>query len=110
MESFLWSIIMFRVCYIEPEFSNFDLSLLETWLNNSILNQDLAFKFFQLPFRRDRICDSFCGIVVYVKNNIPSKRRNDVELISIECLWLEFNIRNRKILVGTFYRPPNSTP
>ena len=30
--------------------------------------------------------------------------------ISIECLWLEINIRNRKIHVDTFYRPPNSTP
>ena len=43
-------------------------------------------------------------------NDIPSKRRNDLELISIECLWLEINIRNRKIHVGTFNRPPNSTP
>lgn len=67
-------------------------------------------KIFSFLFRRDRIGDSYGGITVYVKNDIPSKRRNDLELISIECLWLEINIRNRKILVGTFYRPPNSTP
>lgn len=103
--------LLHKVDIIEPELSNFDLiSLTETWLNNSILNQDLAFKDFQLPFRRDRISDSYGGIAVYVKNGIPSKRRNDLELLSIECLWLEINIRNRKILVGTFYRPPNSTP
>ena len=103
--------LLHKVDIIEPELSNFDLiSLTETWLTNSILNQDLAFKDFQLPFRRDRIGDSYGGITVYVKNDIPSKRKNDLELISSVCLWLEINIRNRKILVGTFYRPPNSTP
>ena len=103
--------LLHKVDIIEPELSNFVLiSLTETWSNSSILNQDLAFKDFQLPFRRDRIGDSYGGITVYVKNDIPSKRRNDLELMSIECLWLEINIRNRKILVGTFYRPPNSTP
>ena len=44
---------------IEPEFSNFSLiSLTETWLNDSVQNQDLAFNDFQLPFRRDRAGDS----------------------------------------------------
>ena len=45
---------------------------------------------------------------MYVKNNIPCKRRNDLEKDNIECLWVEINVRNKKILVGIFYRPPNS--
>ena len=61
-------------------------------------------------FRRDRIGDSHGGIALYVKDDIPGKRRLDLELANIECLWLELNIRNRKLLVGTFYRPPNSSP
>ncbi|MCG8112559.1 MAG: endonuclease/exonuclease/phosphatase family protein, partial [Candidatus Thiodiazotropha taylori] len=100
-----------KVDLVEPELSNFDvISLTETWLNDTITNQDIAFNNFQLPFRRDRIGDSHGGIAVYVKTGIPCKRRDDLELINIECMWLEVNIRNRKILVGTFYRPPNSTP
>ena len=96
---------------IEPELSNFDLvSLTETWLNERVLTQDLAFNNYRLPFRRDRVGDSHGGIVVYVKENIPCKRRNDLGLNTIECIWLELNIKNTKILVGTFYRPPNPTP
>ena len=62
-----------------------------------------------MPFRLDRIGDSHGGIAVYVKEAIPCKRRLDLEVANIECLWLELNIRNRKLLVGTFYRPPNSS-
>ena len=103
--------LLHKVDIIGSEFSNFDVvSLTETWLNNSISTHELAFNEFQLPFRRDRTGDSHGGIAVYVRNGIPCKRRNDLELTSIECLWLEINIRNRKTLIGTFYRPPNSTP
>ena len=98
-----------KVDVIESEFSNFSLiSLTETWLNDSVSNQDLEFNDFQLPFRRDREGDSHGGILVHVKNDIPCKRRDDLELNNIECLWVEINVRNKKLLVGTFYRPPNS--
>ncbi|MCG7877682.1 MAG: reverse transcriptase domain-containing protein [Candidatus Thiodiazotropha endolucinida] len=100
-----------KVNIVEPELADFDvISLTETWLNETIMNEDITFNNFQPPFRRDRIGDSHGGIAVYVKNGIPCKRRGDLELIDIECMWLEINVRNRKILVGTFYRPPNSTP
>ena len=45
---------------------------------------------------------------MYIKNDIPCKRRQDLELVNIECLWVEINIKSKKMLVGTFYRPPNS--
>ena len=96
---------------IEPEFANFSLvSLTETWLNASIIDQDLKLNNFQVPFRRDRVGDSHGGILVYVKDGIPCKRRTDLELINIECVWVEVNVRNKRVLVGTFYRPPNSLP
>ena len=47
---------------------------------------------------------------MYVKNGIPCKRRTDLELINIEFVWVEVNVRNKRVLVGTFYRPPNSLP
>ena len=104
-------ILLNKLDIIEPELSNFDLvSLTETWLNERGLTQNLAFNNYRLPFRRERVGDSHGGIVVYVKENIPCKRRNDLELNTIECIWLELNIKNKKILVGTFYRPQKSTP
>ena len=103
--------VQHKLDIIEPEFANFSLvSLTETWLNESIINQDLMLNNFQVPFRRDRVGDSHGGILVYVKDGIPCKRRTDLELITIECIWVEVNVRNKRVLVGTFYRPPNSLP
>ena len=50
---------------------------------------------------------AFC---VYVKNELYSRRRNDLEVADIACVWLETHNHNKKVLIGTFYRPPNSTP
>ena len=47
---------------------------------------------------------------MYAKQNVHSRRRQDIELPNIECLWIEVSTHNKKILLGTFYRPPNATP
>ena len=85
-----------KIDILEPELSTFDLvSLSETWLNDSISTEDLLFNDFKAPFKRDRVGDSHGGIIVYVKNDIPCKRRQDLELLNIECIWLELlNIKN----------------
>ena len=85
---------------IEPELTNFDIiSLTETWLNDSISNEDLKFNEFQDPFRRDRVGDSHGGVIVYVKRGIPCKRRLDLELVNIECVWIEIIVKNKKLLI-----------
>ena len=54
----------------EPEFSNFCLvSLTEIWLDDSISNHDFV-----------------------LNNGIPRKRRTELELINIGCLWVEVNV------------------
>ena len=68
---FQWYTITFnftsKTDIIEPELTNFDIcSLTETWLNDSISNEDLKFNEFQDPFRRDRIGNSHGGVIVYV--------------------------------------------
>ena len=70
------------------------------------------FSEFQDPFRRDRIGDSHGVVIVYVKRGIPCKRRLDLELVNIECDWIEIIVKktNKKILIGTFYRPPTAAP
>ena len=52
--------------------------------------------------------DNHGGICVYVRENIYSCRRNDIESPNIECVWVEMMVHNRKQLLGTFYKPPNS--
>ena len=46
---------------------------------------------------------------MFVITFFSSKRRHDLELPNIECLWVEISIKNKIQLIGTFYRPHNST-
>ena len=85
-----------KIDIIEPELSNFNLlSLTETWLNERVLTQDLAFNNYRLLLSHDRVGDSHGGIVVYVKVKITCKRRHDLELNTIEFIWLELSIKNK---------------
>ena len=43
-----------------------------------------------------------------MKENIFAKRRCDLELRDIECIWIEVVLHTKKILIDTFYKPPNS--
>ena len=100
--------IMNKLDIIETELRNFDvICLTETWLDTRTPDDLLVFKDLKL-YRRDRFGDSHGGICVYVRNNIFSCRRNDLELLDIECVWIEVKTHNIKQLIGTFYRPPNS--
>ena len=66
------------------------------------------FQNYQVPFRKDRITNSYGGVIVYVKGNIPCKRRLDLEIVGVECIWLELTLRNKTVLFSVFYRSPNS--
>lgn len=90
------------------ELFEFDiLAFSETWLNPSVSSNDLL-QSFHGPERKDRTGDSHCGVMIYVKDAIRYKRRHDLEIIVIECLWIELTLKNKHILFGVFYRPPNS--
>lgn len=45
---------------------------------------------------------------MYVKSNLHAKRRSDIEVLNVECVWIELSIKGYKYLYGTFYRPPYS--
>ena len=98
-----------KVSLLESELSSFQvLCFTETWLNNSITDDSIHMSDYKPPFRRDRQDDSHGGICVYVKENLFAKRRNDLEPQDIECVWIEISLNRKKMLIGTFYRPPTS--
>ena len=33
-----------------------------------------------------------------------------LELLDVESVWIELSVHKRKLVIGTFYRSPNSTP
>ena len=84
------------------------ISLTETWLQQSNLDSDIKFQGYKSPFRHDRQADAHGGVAVYVKETFYSRRRDDLELRNVECVWVEILIKNKPVLIGTFYRPPNS--
>ena len=100
--------ILNKLDLIETELRHFDvISITESWLDQRTSDEDLKLNGYKL-FRRDRVGDNHGGICVYVRENIYSWRRNDIELPNIECVWVEMMVHNRKQLLGTFNRPPNS--
>ena len=94
---------------LHTELIDFDiLSFSETWLNDSIASEDLLLESYNKPERKDRPGDSLGGVMLYVKEGLHYKRRNDLELRNIESVWIEVANSHKRVLVGLFYRPPNS--
>ena len=84
------------------------LAISGTLLNQSTLYDDLLFQSFNKPERKYRVGDSHGGVMIYVKERIYYKCRDDLEIRGIECLWIEVANHNKRIRFALFYRPPNS--
>lgn len=98
-----------KIDQIELELSHFDvIALSETWLSSVTKEDDIKLANFQDPFRKDRQTNNNSGVIVYVRENIPCKRRCHLELKGLESIWLEQKLKSTVILFGLFYRPPNS--
>ena len=63
---------------------------------------------FLAPFKADRPDRPGSGVIVYIRDALPSKRRTDLEIPGLEALWIEIQTQSKTVLVGGFYRPPNS--
>ena len=73
---------------IRTTLSSYDLiSLSETWLSDRC-SSGLDIPGFNDIIRRDR-AKLGRGVAVYVMSNIPFKRRWDLEMDSLELIWLE---------------------
>ena len=98
-----------KIQQLYADLCSFDvLAFTETWLNDHTSSSDIAFSNYQTPFRKDRQTDRHGGVLVYVRDTISARRRQDLEVNDIECIWLELKVKHKHILFGVFYRPPNS--
>ena len=94
---------------ITVELSDYDIICIsETKLNASIPSSNLMINSYHIPIRKDRDYNNGGGLIVYIKNNIFFKRRDDLESNSIENIWVEIQSTKNKYLLGLFYRPPES--
>ena len=89
---------------------NFPFSIIgitETWLHSispdvyNLKNYDIV--------RQDRKEKSGGGVAFYIHEHLQYKVRNDISSEGSETLFIEIeNAKEKKIIVGLFYRPPNS--
>ena len=94
---------------LNAELFDFDiLAFSETWLSPTVTSEELFILSYHPPERKDRIGDSHGGVILYVKDTLHFTRRHDLEPVGVECLWIELNLKHKKLLLGLFYRPPSS--
>ncbi len=94
---------------LEEEIQFYDVAVLtETWLNHKIQDSLITIPNFSKPHRLDRQDRIGGGVAIYVRDSLTSKRRYDLEVANIEAIWVEVRIKAKSILIGGFYRPPNS--
>ena len=85
------------------------LGLSETKLKDHKITSMFHVDGYQTPFRKDNDSNGGGGIMVYVKNGINAKRREDLEINDISCVWLEISQnKGKSFLIGNMYRPPHS--
>lgn len=85
------------------------LVVIETKLDDTFETANFILDGFSEPFRRDR--DSHGGgVLIYVRNDIPSKELGDHTFPSdIEGIFVELNFRKSKWLLFGTYHPPSQS-
>lgn len=99
-----------KIDMIESELYDKDiLCLTETHLTPNIPNSDININSFSNNIHRvDRKTGLGDGIIIYCKNTLNTKRREDLEHEDLELIWLDIFINNKKILLGCIYRPESN--
>ena len=79
----------------------------ETWLSHTD-HDNIHLAHFHPPVRRDRPNDPHGGVDIYVKDSLFCKPRPDLPVNDLKVVCIETKIGQKSILVGSFYRLPNS--
>jgi hypothetical protein len=99
-----------KIDLIQAECSNFDIiTVSESWLCDSDSDHTVSLVGFHSPIRRDRPNDPHGGVAIYVRNTLYCKHRPDLHIPHLEAVWVETKLNQESFLVGSFYRPPNSS-
>lgn len=80
------------------------ITLSETWIKADMIDSEYEIPGYRL-FRKDRE-GNHGGVAVFVHDELVATRRDDLELDTVEGMWLEIAVpKSRSFLVGNFYRP-----
>ena len=82
------------------------ITLSETWLAPDIPNDVYDITGYHPLFRRDRQTNTIGGgVAAWISMDLVAKRRLDLEVHSVEAMWLEVRNCNHTLLICTVYRP-----
>ena len=95
---------------IECELSNVlsadCIALTETWLNQSIPNNDICIHGSN-QFNATTGRTIVTLVLQFMWMKLYSKRRSDLEIHDVKCVWIEISIKHNPVLFRTFNKPPN---
>ena len=78
----------------------------ETWLHEGVLDNEILQNY--TIYRNDRLNNRGGGVLVAIKSDLRSIRRNHLEGTNCEQVMVEvFPLGRPKLFIGVFYRPPN---
>ena len=78
------------------ELYEFDiLAFSETWLSLVVNHVDLLMQSYQIPEHKDRVGDNHGGVILHVKESIHYTRRNDLEPVGTESIWIDLILRHK---------------
>ena len=84
------------------------ITLSETWIKPDRNDSEYELPGYRL-FRKDRK-GNHGGVAVFVHDALVATRRDDLELDTVEGMWLEIAVpKSRSFLVGNFYRPDRTS-
>ena len=99
---------MSEVRYLAKESTAAVLGFSETWVDDTVTDSEMNIDGYTL-YRKDR-CRNGGGVCCYVRNDLSSTRRKDMESNNLETIWIQISLpKTKPILVGTGYRPPKQS-
>ncbi len=94
---------------LEIECQAYDILVFtETWLSHDVDDDDVRIPNFGRPHRYNRPDRPGGGVAIYLRDSMYGEIRNDLSVNGLEAIWVETRHNDQAILIGGFYRPPNS--
>ncbi len=83
------------------------IAVTESWLDQEISDHDIVIDGFEV--HRKDLNDNQGGTLIYASKSLTHWKRNDLEIATLQAVWIEIRVNNKKILVSSIYRPPGQT-
>ena len=89
-----------KIDQLSVEFQHFDIiALTETFLDNSIPNENISIPGYQEPFRQDRNRHGG-GVAIYCRNGLAVSQCLEFQKPSIESIWLKIKYKKKFFMLA----------